>query len=422
MTTLTADARPARQPLLRWLGRSLWRYLLVPVLLLGGLAQAFVVGDDAGERGFFDFKGGLWQAGVAILHGRDPYRAAYVAHQAAIMRAGGIAVGESYQHVFSVPLYPAPANLAVIPLSLLPYWPAAIIYTVAAIAAMFGSLRLLGVRDWRCYGLVLISWPFLYGTILGAIGPFIVLGVAIAWVWRERLWPPALAVGTIVALKVFPWTLGAWLLMTRRYKALALAIATVVVLIVGGWAIIGFQGLAQYPEMLSNATYIQEGRADGIATVMIVAGASARLAQAIALLAGVALLGLAWRMRSGPDGDRRAFGLAIIASLVSTPIVWDHYMVLLFVPIALLSPRVNRLWALPVVTQTLITFSYALWPEHKIQRAGSPDALHSAIGYLLVQAVLTGYLCTTAERRGQLTQRWRARLTGPRTPAHAPLH
>jgi hypothetical protein len=391
VTTLVADAQPVRQPLLRWLGRSLWRFLVLPALLLGGIGTAFVVGGDPGDRGFFDFKGGLWRAGVDILHGHDPYRAAYVAHQAAIMHAGGIAVGESYKHVFSVPLYPAPANLA-------------------AIAAMFGSLRLLGVRDWRCHLLVLISWPFLYGALLGAIGPFIVLGAAIAWVWRDRLRRPALAVGTIVALKVFPWTLGAWLLMTRRYKTLALAIVTLVVLIVGGWAIIGFQGMVQYPEMLSNATYIQEGRADGVATVMLVAGASPRLAQAIALLAGVALLGLAWRLRGGPDGDRRAFGLAIIASLVSTPIVWDHYMVLLFVPIALLFPRVHRLWTLPVIAQTLITLSYAIWPQAKIERAGSPDALHSAIGYLLVQAIITVYLCTTADQRAELTARWRTRL------------
>ena len=61
------------------------------------------------------------------------------------------------------------------------------------------------------------------------------------------------------------------------------------------------------------------------------------------------MLALARRLASGPEGDRRAFGLAVIAALTATPIVWEHYMVLLFVPIALMSPRLSRAWLIPVV-------------------------------------------------------------------------
>ena len=410
MSTTAADAGPRpgarRAPglsgRLSFYIRGLWRMLVVPALMLGGVGDAVTALAHKNERGFFDFKGGLYNAGVSILHGANPYRAAYLAHQAAIMHAGGIAIGETTKHTFSVPLYPAFANLAVIPLSALPFAWAALIYTLLSVGAMWLALRLLGVRDWRCHAMWLISWPFLFAAILGAIGPLLVLGVAMAWRWRARLWPPALAVATVVALKIFPWTLGVWLLMTRRFKTLALSVASGLVLTFGAWALIGFHGLAQYPEMLSNATYIQEGRADSIATVLLVLGLGPTLAQGLAILAGIAVLGLAWRMTRRPDGDRRAFGLAIIASLIATPIVWDHYMVLLFVPIALLSPRFSRLWLVPVITPALITISFVVFPNSSTPQAYSPDSLHWALGWLADSAVIAFYLCTTPERRVEL--------------------
>ena len=112
-----------------------------------------------------------------------------------------------------------------VPLSLLPFALAGILYTLASVAAMLAGIRLLGVRDWRCLALVLISWPFIYGLYLGAVGPFLVLGAGVAWRFRDRVWPPALAIAAIVAAKVFPWPLGVWLLITRRWRALAVAVA-----------------------------------------------------------------------------------------------------------------------------------------------------------------------------------------------------
>jgi len=95
----------------------------------------------------FDFKGGLYDAGHQIVHGQDPYRPDFLAAQAAILRAGGIAQGETSSNAFSIPVYPAPINLAVVPLSLLPFWLAGVVFTLLSIGAMVLGLRLLGVRD-----------------------------------------------------------------------------------------------------------------------------------------------------------------------------------------------------------------------------------------------------------------------------------
>jgi hypothetical protein len=50
----------------------------------------------------------------------------------------------------------------------------------------------------------------------------------------------------------------------------------------------------------------------------------------------------------GRDGDRRAFVAALGASLLISPIVWVHYFVLLYVPIAIVRKRLSWLWLLPL--------------------------------------------------------------------------
>ena len=48
-------------------------------------------------------------------------------------------------------------------------------------------------------------------------------------------------------------------------------------------------------------------------------------------------------------GDEVSFGAAVIAALLATPILWNHYLVLLVAPIALARPRLAPLWFLPLV-------------------------------------------------------------------------
>ena len=41
-----------------------------------------------------------------------------------------------------------------------------------------------------------------------------------------------------------------WLAFTRRWRALAYTVPGAIVLVLGSWAVIGFRGLADYPELL----------------------------------------------------------------------------------------------------------------------------------------------------------------------------
>ena len=50
----------------------------------------------------------------------------------------------------------------------------------------------------------------------------------------------------------------------------------------------------------------------------------------------------------GAEGDRRALVIAVAGALLATPVLWLHYLDLLFVPIALARPRLSAIWFAPL--------------------------------------------------------------------------
>src|SRR6266700_4101182 len=91
-----------------------------------------------------------------------------------------------------------------------------------------------------------------------------------------------------------------------------------------------------------------------------------------------AILGI-WAAARGADGDRRAFAVAVVASLVTTPLLWMHYLLLLFVPIAFYRPRLSGLWFLPLL----------LWLTPSSNSHGETWRIVLALAVLAVVAVRT---------------------------------
>ncbi len=296
----------------------------------------------AGGHFLLDFQGGLYNAGHDILHGHDPYRPDYLAHQAALQRAG-----HTPQTIIYLPVYPAPPLVATVPFSLLPYALAGVLFAAASIGAILLALRLVGVTDWRCYSLAFASWPVQHGLMLGALTPLLVLGVAVAWRYRDRALACAAAVAALVVAKLFLWPLVVWLLVTRRFRAAALAVALGAASVAVCWAIIDFHGLSGYPRMLNDLSTISEGVGVSVVAALIKIGIGAGVARALALAGGLALAVSGVRLLGRPAGERRAFSLAVLGGLVASPMVWPHYLALLVIPIALAAPRLSLLWLLP---------------------------------------------------------------------------
>ncbi len=284
----------------------------------------------------FDFRGTLWEPARSLLDGGPVYPEPV--HSSIVI--GNPAV------------YPPLFIVLTVPLALASSAAAAWIWLVFLAAAVAGALWILGVRDWRCYVVALTSPVVLQGVIWGNLTLFLLLPLAVAWRWRHRAVPCGLAVGTAIAAKVFVFPLLAWLLMTRRFRAAAIAAATAAALVLLPWAVIGFDGFTDYPKLLRELQEVYAVRSGSLASVFGGGiGVSAGTAVALATAVSVVLVAVACLLVRVEDGDRRAFALVIAACLLASPILWSNYGALLFVPVALTWPRLAPAWL----------FAYLCW-------------------------------------------------------------
>lgn len=304
-------------------------------LLPGALLTAVIV-VSFGDHFAFDFHQ-FWQGGRDVVSGHSPYASA---DSLSSRDAGLDAVG--IQDVFRFP-YPAPAALAMAPFGALPFNVAASIFLLCSLAAIFLALRLLGVVDWRCYGLVFGSITTIGALRLGTFTPLLLLGLALAWRYRDRPPASAAAVACVIVAKLFLWPLLVWFLLTRRIRTAALTVALVAAITLGSWAVLGFAGLGDYPNLLSALTATVQGKGWSIVALGLSFGLPATTAKIVSLLVGCSVLAVA-AFAPRADSDLWAFTLAIAAAILLTPIVWLHYFLLLVAPLAIAYPALAPAW------------------------------------------------------------------------------
>jgi alpha-1,2-mannosyltransferase len=303
---------------------------LPPVLLVGLVAARYLIGKHLG----FDYKP-LWEASRHIFHGASPYPPPHA-----------WALHDEQQFV-----YPPIAAVLAAPLAVFPFTVAAALLALIEVAATGLTLRVLGVRDWRCYGVVFLWYPVLQNILVGSITSLLALGLAVAWRYRDDRRVAPLAVAALVATKVFLWPLLLWLPATRRGPAALRALALAVIGVALSWALIGFAGLGSYPRLLDELSRLEQWKSYSAVAFGLVLGLSAGEARALALgacaivLVAIVLL----RLRKGSaDADRQAFVLAIGAAFLFSPIIWTHYLALLVVPIAITRTTLTPLWFVPL--------------------------------------------------------------------------
>jgi ABC-type dipeptide/oligopeptide/nickel transport system permease component len=122
-----------------------------------------------------------------------------------------------------------------------------------------------------------------------------------------------------------------------------LGIATVF----GCWGAIGFSGMTGYIHFMQHVASLELGRSYSSFAFFSSLGASDHAAHlavvALTLVGIVAILAIG---RSS-DGDRRSFVAAIAVALLVSPIVWLHYMILVYVVVALYRRRLSVAWLIP---------------------------------------------------------------------------
>lgn len=236
-----------------------------------------------------DFRGTIWDPGRAVLHGHSPYPAP---------TAAGVDGQPS--------VYPPPLILAAVPISALPFPAAAAIWSVLLVAAAALALWLLDVRDWRCYFVAFASTVLWDSFVWGSATMLVLLAVAAAWHYRDRAVLAGAAAGAGVVVKLFPWPIIAWLALTRRLRAAAIATLGAATLAVISWAAIGFSGFSSYPHLLRELAKVQGPRGVSLFAILSAHGVGPTPATAIGLVVGGLMLAVAAVVARRPDGDRRA--------------------------------------------------------------------------------------------------------------------
>jgi alpha-1,2-mannosyltransferase len=297
-----------------------WRRLGRRAFIAGAVAAAAVqlFYSATGNEYGLDFLGGTWHAGSAVLHGHSPYPPPEA--------------GWRLLHASSGFMTPPPLALIGIPFSLLPFWAAVTAFNLMCVGALVAALRVLGVTDRRLYLLALCSFPFVASLALGQPDGLFALAAACAWRWRDDRWRGAVAVGALIAAKLLAWPLVIWLLVTRGTRQAAVAAGFAVAIVVGSWAWIGFRGMAAYPRLLADDARTYENESHSLVTGFMHLGMSAHVAVTLAIVAAMGIGAAVVRVARGSDAGW--FTAALVVGVLSSPIVWDHYLVLLFVCLA----------------------------------------------------------------------------------------
>jgi len=320
-----AESAVDRSPLRKALTHSLAFWAVAAPLWV-------LIAAAIGHKFALDFRLAFLPAAHAVVHGASPY---------STIGSPALAQGTAF-------LYPPLGAYLLAPFTLLPQVAAEIVAVALVAAAVPATLLLLGVRDWRCYAIAFLWWPTIIGIQTANLTFPILLGLALAWRYRDRTVVAAVALGLVVALKLFFWPLLLWPLVTRRYGTALLAFVASVGLVLLPWAGIGFAGLRGYPHLLASVSRGEGPRSYSVGALFhsVLPSWTAATGAEMVVGAGVLLLVL----EAGRRGrDRDAFALAIVATLVLTPLLEMHYFAALLVVVALYRPRFSAAWVVPLL-------------------------------------------------------------------------
>jgi hypothetical protein len=297
----------------------------IAAFAFGTLGIISIAGSTLG----YDFQAYL-SAAQRLLHGQRLY-------DPSVSVAGG----------FAIYLYPPPFALAIVPFALLPSSLATWGWLAAIVAAFVVGVAVLPVRTqvrWTILLLAGISWPFLYSVKLGQVGPLLFCAFAVGWRALDRPVPLGLSIAAGALIKVQPGLLFGWALVTRRRRALLVCLGALVAAALVVTPLVGLGAWSDYVELLrrvsSPVTTPHNFTPGAIAYQLGASESTATAIQVLAMGGALAISVLAW-FRADAESS---YVVTVVASQLLSPLLWDHYAMLLLIPTALLLQR-GHLWA-----------------------------------------------------------------------------
>lgn len=325
-----------------------------------------------------------------------PYEAAYALAHHAPLQVYDVPVQRAYnEQVLHLPAGPSdfrwtpPTAALLIPLGLLPYATARVIWWVVSLAALLASLWLLArcitataakkgraFPTWAAclmlFGAAAIAQPVTDSLRLGQSTTFLLLGFALVAYGEVEGRPVVAGVGLAIAIldKFFPGILLIYFLWRGKYRLCLSALAVIALLVVVTLPLTGVAMYSAFADALRTYSNQPNAGPVNLSLYHALIVAPAALLQLvhpgqgeptggplpiIALLICLALFGITLLAQGAPDILRRiwpalanrwpggatslreplfATSWAICALLLVEPIVWIFYYLLLLVPLA----------------------------------------------------------------------------------------
>lgn len=315
----------------------------------------------------WDFRA-FYDAGIAYLHLHSPY-------------VSGSLAQLTTQRNF---VYPLPFAALFAPISLMPYAVAAALFVVGGAALLIAAVWLLDVRDWRVYAAVAIGMPTATAIGLGTISPLLAFLLAVLWRFRDRDRIAAPALAALVLAKLFLWPVALWLLLTRRFRAVASAALLSAAAVLVASLPLGLGTLTHYAALLRSLSGIEGPTSFSLMSLGEALTGSSSVGTGVMVTAGIVALYAVARAAVARE-DEQAFRRSIVAALALSPILWNHYLVLLVVPLALMRPRFSPVW---------LAGAWVLGVEVVERRS----MLIAAAGVWIVILIQSGIVADVAER------------------------
>jgi hypothetical protein len=298
--------------------------------------------------------------------------------------------------VFWVNAHPPTSVLLALPLAALDYPDAVLVWNLLSLGALFLSFwiirRELAIpfSGWSVFPLVallLICNPFRQQMIEGQLTLLLLLLLTGCWAAQRgnRTGWAGVLLGTAVAIKLFPGILFIYFALQRQWKAVMSGTITLAVITVLLISMLGVETYKSYgmdvvprvavfraswfnaslpglwtklfdPDTEGDRVHPEHIRIEPLWRSLTLARLSTWVSCGVVV---TVLAWIVWRARSRIERDL-AFGLTIIAMLLVSPITWDHYLLLLTIPLAVTwtqLPRSN------LVRLLFLIILVALWME-----------------------------------------------------------
>jgi Glycosyltransferase family 87 len=322
----------------------------------------------------------------------------YASHHVTIPRYLGLQIARPQDLSIEVNAHPPTSVLVALPFTLLHYRDAVFAWNLASLLMLGVSL----VVVWRGFGISFSPWwifplvtsllvcaPLVMQLFFAQLSLLILLLLTGTWA-ADRSGRPLLAgvlLGMAGVIKLFPGFLLYYFVLRRQWKSLFAAVATVLLLTGLTVAVLGVESYRSYIEDVlprvsefrgkwNNASlggfWIKLFDPPSVKDTRVEALYQSKWLARFGILSSYTAVVVALtrivRRAATPAQQDVAFGLSIIAMLLVSPITWDHYLLLLLIPIAATwihlprspLPRVVfaatlvALWSPPLIVQHFI--------------------------------------------------------------------